>query len=243
MQFRIEFCFRILMDTVFYAVNLVGLRLIFEHTKVLAGWDFSQACLFLAMFLVIDGIFMTVFSANMWLLPIAINKGELDYYLLRPASSLFFLGLREFSTSSLINLACAIAILAWAIGQQPQPLTTVQLGFMILAILNGALLYTASNFAFILPVFWTHSGRGLANLYFSVTRFIERPDRLYHRLLRLLLRTLLPLGLIASVPAELILDGFSWSLLLWWVVGSVGYYAAVLGCWRYALRFYSSASS
>jgi ABC-2 type transport system permease protein len=106
------------MDTVFYAVNLVGLRLIFEHTKVLAGWDFSQACLFLAMFLVVDGIFMTVFSANMWLLPIAINKGELDYYLLRPASSLFFLGLREFSSSSLINLACAIGILAWAIGQQ-----------------------------------------------------------------------------------------------------------------------------
>ena len=45
---------------------------------------------------VADAIHMTVFSNNMWWFPIFINRGDLDYYLIRPVSSLFFLSLRDY---------------------------------------------------------------------------------------------------------------------------------------------------
>ena len=62
---------------------------------------------------------MTVFANNMWWLPIAVNRGDLDYYLVRPVSSLFFLSLREFAANSFLNLLLATGILVWALARYP----------------------------------------------------------------------------------------------------------------------------
>ena len=243
MQFRFDFFFRIFMDSFFYLVNLAAFWLIFQHTDKLAGWSFAQSCFFISVFFVVDALFMVFFSSNLWWFPFLINKGDLDFYLLRPVSTLFFLMLREFSPNSVVNLATAIGILIVAASHLDQSLGLGEWAFVAVAIVNGTLLYVTANLAFVLPIFWTHSGRGMVNLYFSATRLIERPDAIYHKSLRFFLRTLLPFSMIATVPAELVFTGFPITLFSQWLVISLCFYAAVYGAWRIGLRNYSSASS
>src|SRR5258708_2566125 len=88
MEFRVDFFFKIVMDLIFYAVNLLFFRLIYLQTPVLGGWDGHQIMLFVSGYLVIDAVFMTMFAGNLWMLTMFINRGDLDYYLVRPVSSL-----------------------------------------------------------------------------------------------------------------------------------------------------------
>src|SRR5690606_30770987 len=91
MQFRFDFFFRIIMDCIFYLVNILFYKVLFEHTGGIGGWTESQVLIFTSSFLMMDAIQMTITSNGVWMIPNLVNKGELDYYLLRPVSSLFFL--------------------------------------------------------------------------------------------------------------------------------------------------------
>jgi ABC-2 type transport system permease protein len=107
LEFRIDFFFRIAMDIMYYFVNIALFKILLLHTPLIAGWNEEQMMVFVGCYLLVDAFHMTVFSSNMWWLPYYINRGELDYYLIRPVSPLFFLSLREFSANSFINLIIA----------------------------------------------------------------------------------------------------------------------------------------
>ena len=65
---------------------------------------------------------MTFFANNMWKLPLAVNRGDLDYHLVRPVSTLFFVSLRDFAANSFVNLLMAVGVLVWAVSVHPTPL-------------------------------------------------------------------------------------------------------------------------
>ena len=104
MEFRLDFYFRIVMDGVWYAVNLAFFLAIYRHTALLGGWTEDQVIVFAAGVFVADGVHMTVFSNNMWWFPVLVNRGDLDYHLVRPVSSLFFVSLRDFAANSFVSM-------------------------------------------------------------------------------------------------------------------------------------------
>ncbi|MEN8141540.1 MAG: ABC-2 family transporter protein [Thermodesulfobacteriota bacterium] len=243
MEFRLDFFFRVVMDTVFYLVHIIFFAIIYRHTALVGGWNYDQVLIFVCGFFVADALHMTVVANNLWHLPEYINKGDVDYHLVRPVSSLFFLSVRDFAANSFVNLLIALGLLGWAIGRYPGSFSPGQLLFYGLLIINGAYLYYLIHLLFILPVFWTHSARGFEAIFYSVKQFAERPDRVFHGPVRLLLVSLLPFLLIASYPAHVLLGDFNWSTMTHIVLVSLALTLLVLMVWRLGLRSYSSASS
>ena len=243
MEFRVDFFFRVVMDTVFYLVHIAFFKIIYRHTALIGGWDFDQVLIFVCGFFLADAIHMTVAANNLWYLPQYINKGELDYYLVRPVSSLFMLSVRDFAANSFMNLLIAAGLLTWALARTPLSFGWPQLALYLLFIINGAYLYYVIHLFFILPVFWTHSGRRFEAVFYAVKQFAERPDRIFHGPIRLLLVTLLPFLLIASYPARILLDGIRYHHLLHLCLASICLTLLLLLGWRRGLRVYSSASS
>lgn len=243
MEFRVDFFFRIVMDAAFYAVQIAFFTVLYRHTALLGGWDYDQALVFACGFFLIDALHMTIFANNMWWLPIFVNKGDLDYYLVRPVSSLFFLSLRDFAANSFVNLLLAIVLLAWALGRYPLPLEPLNILVFTILLCTGALLYWLIHLSFLIPVFWLHSNRGLGETFYVIEKYSERPDRIFHGWLRRLLVTVLPFSLLASFPTTLLFDGVT-PRLLGHVLGVTAlFFVAVRGFWHLALRNYSSASS
>jgi ABC-2 type transport system permease protein len=243
MEFRLDFLFRIIMDIIYYAVNIAFFKILYSHTALLGGWTESQIMIFVATYLVVDAINMTVFSNNMWWLPLLVNKGDLDYYLVRPVSSLFFVSVRDFAANSFLNLVIAVGIFIWSIVQYDGAFTFSQLLLHSALIINGTSLYYLMYLLFLMPVFWTHSSKGFASIFFIFARFMERPDRIYVGIPRLILTTVLPFTMIASFPSRLLLEGFSASILANILLVTTGVWVVVLYLWRFCLRAYSSASS
>ena len=243
MEFRVDFFFRIFMDLLFYAVNIAFFKILFLHTNLLAGWNESQAMVFVAGFLFVDALNMTIFSNNLWWIPTLVNKGDLDYYLVRPVSSLFFLTLREFAANSFLNLLMTVGILYWAITSYTGVFTYWQVFAFILFLLVGTVTWAFLHLIFILPVFWTHSGRGLSNIFYSIGRVSEKPDRIFNGWARKIFTTVLPFSVINSFPARLIVEEFSWSVVFHIISVTTAVCIILALLWRYSLRSYSSASS
>ncbi|MDZ4676516.1 MAG: ABC-2 family transporter protein [Oligoflexia bacterium] len=243
MEFRIDFFFRIIMDLLYYVVNLAFFHILYKHTPALAGWREPEMMVFVSVYLLIDAINMTLFSNNMWILPSLVNKGDLDYYLIRPVSSLFFLSLREFAFNSFINLIIALGIVAWAFMNYPHPISFFQIIFFFFNVCVGTLLYFSVRLITLLPVFWTHSARGFDALFWPMTRFMERPDRIFNGWTRVLFITVLPFSLMASYPARLFLDQFDPLIFLHLISAAIIYFLLLIWAWNRALKVYSSASS
>lgn len=243
MEFRVDFFFRILMDVVFYATQIAFFAVIYGHTQELGGWSLDQTLIFISGFFMVDALHMTLFSNNMWMLPILVNKGDLDYYLLRPVSSLFFLSLREFAANSFLNLLIAFGLWSWALYSYSEPLSVGRVALYLLLLLNGTLLYYILNIVFLIPVFWLHSARGLGEVFFSLAHYAERPERIFTGYMRRLLISLVPFSLIASRPAQQLFDGPDAMTLLHLATVTAFGFAFLLWFWHRALRSYSSASS
>jgi ABC-2 type transport system permease protein len=231
------------MDICYYGAGLGFFHLLFLHTEAIAGWDIHQMRVFVAAYILVDALNMTLFSNNLWWMPFLVNKGDLDYYLVRPVSSLFFLSLREFAFNSFLNLICAAGIAVWALNAYPEPLGWGHIAAFLFLVFAGTLLYYCVHLLVILPMFWTHSGQTLHSLFYNLSRFMERPDRIYKGWMRLLLTVALPFGLMASFPTRILLEPFDPWVLAQFLGVLIGFFGLIGLVWRAGLRAYASASS
>jgi ABC-2 type transport system permease protein len=210
---------------------------------MIGGWNQEQMMIFVASYLLLDAISMTIFSSNMWWLPYFINKGELDYYLIRPVSPLFFLSLREFSVGSFINLLIASSFFLYSLMNYSVSFSFLEFVLLCLLIMNGVLIYYCCQMIMVLPVFWTQSAKGFMDLFYSMGQAMERPDRIYKGAMRVLFTTIIPFSLIASFPVRIFLEGAEWKTMLHLTIVSVFFWWLLLKLWNKGLRTYSSASS
>lgn len=243
MEFRVDFLFRVIMDVVFYLISLAFFSLLFRHTSELAGWDLDQVYVFVASVFFVDALHMTVVASNYWTLPDLINRGDLDYYLVRPVAPLFFLSLREFAANSFLNLLIAIGILTWALLRLPGELGAAAIALHVGLLFVGTYLHTLLYLLFLIPVFWLHHAEGSRSLFYGIELLGERPHLIYRGWLRRTLLSLAPFALIVSYPTQLLFEGATLSGLGHIALVTVGLTIVTRLCWNRALTAYSSASS
>ena len=243
MEFRVDFYFRVGMDAIWYAVNLAFFTILFRHTGILGGWNFDQVLVFAGAVFVADAVHMTVFANNLWWLPIFVNRGDLDYYLVRPVSSLFMLSLRDFAANSFLNLLMAVGVLVWALARYPGPLGAGPVLVFLALLAAGALLHYVTHVFFLVPVFWLHTPGGVREIYWSIQSLSTRPHRIFTGWLRRLLVSVLPFALIVSFPTQALFEGATPRLLLHVAAVLSAAWVAMVLFWRRGLRAYASASS
>ncbi len=242
-EFRLDFFFRVVMDCIYYAISVAFFAILYSRTGLLGGWTVDQTFVFVSGYMLVDALHMTLFANNLWMLPVFVNKGDLDYYLVRPVSSLFFLSVREFAANSFLNVVIAGGLVVWSIWRYPEPLGAVRVTIFVALLLNGAFIMYLLRLVFIIPVFWIQSNRGLDELNWSMEKLGERPHQIYSGWLRGILLTLVPFALLSSVPSHVLFSGPSIEHLANVLGVTVALFAAVVTMWRRALRSYSSASS
>tara|TARA_Y100000768_G_scaffold388765_1_gene386944 strand:+ start:25044 stop:25775 length:732 start_codon:yes stop_codon:yes gene_type:complete len=243
MEFRFDFFFRFFMDVVFYIIQFLFFGVIYLHTDLLGGWNQEQMTVFVAGFIFVDALHMTLFASNGWWFPIYINRGDLDYHLTRPVSTFFFICFKEFAANSFLNLILASSILIYALISYSAPLSLIKLFVYFLLLLNGTFLYFMVMILFLIPVFWNGSPRGFIDVFFSAEKIYQRPDGIFHGLFKRFFITILPFSVVASYPTRFLIDENWAPPLIEIVIASIFIYILVMFFWKLGLKNYSSASS
>jgi ABC-2 type transport system permease protein len=247
LQFRIDGIFRIIMDLCFYGVTFLFFELVFLHTSTFGGLVPWQMRIFVASYLLVDSLRMALFVDNFDDLRHLVAKGGFDYYLIRPVSSLFLVSFKDVNPASLFNVFVAGSLLLTTLVIAPEKYSFFSYLLFAILLLNGLLVFYLLHLFTSIIVFWTGSPDGLEPLFYIGKRFAERPHSIYSPLIRGVLLTVIPYGLIASVPTEAILSVKTIHQATQFLLTSLS--VTVVGCficrwlWCLALKNYSSASS
>ena len=241
LEYRLNFLLAALSSFGGLVGSLFGLFLFYQNGYTFQGWSWEQALVVLGFFTLMQGFSSTFLAPNLNRIVRHIQQGTLDFVLLKPIDSQFWLSTHTLSPWGLPDLIFGLILLGYAGGRLGLkggdgllgviPLT---FGFLILYSLWFMLGATSIWFVKIYNV--TEVLRGLM----EAGRF---PMVAYPTAFRFFFTFVVPIAFLTTVPAEVILGRGDPA----WTIGAGCLALALLYIsrlfWRFALRFYTSASS
>jgi ABC-2 type transport system permease protein len=242
LEFRMNFVVRILTDIFWYLAQIVTFEVLYQHTEKIGDWNVYQTRVFLGLLFVIDAIYMIVFSDGLDQLTEKVRKGDLDLLLTKPVNSQFIVSCQRANTAIFGNLLMALAWLGWSLGRLPD-FSWSRLSWLFIMVPAGLTVYYTMRFFFSSFAVILARSENLQFLWWQIYRLGTRPDSIYFPWLKYVLLTALPVGMIASVPARVIMEPGQTHLILWglFLIPSLIYFSNRF--WKFCLKFYTSASS
>lgn len=242
LEFRMNFLTRIVTDVFWYAAQVVTFEVLYRHTERIGDWSLEQTRVFLGILFVIDAIYMIVLHDNFEKLSDRVRKGELDLILAKPVNSQFMVSLQRSATALLGNLSIAIAWLIFSLWQL-EGFNWMRLGWLLLLIPSGVTVLYCCRFLFASSAVIFTKADSMQFIWYQLYKLGMRPDSIYAPWIKFFLLSLFPVAVIASVPARALLDPPAIHIYGWAVLLSVILLYLSTKYWRFALRYYSSASS
>lgn len=242
MEYRMNFVTRIAIDIFWYVAQILTFEVLFMHTKTIGDWNVYQSRVFLGILFVADSIFMIIFHDNLDNFSEKVRKGDLDLLLAKPINSQFLISLQKATTANFGNLLMGLGWLTWSLSQLDN-LVPARILWLLILIPIGCLIQYCMKFFFATSACIFAKSDNLHFLWYQVYRLGMRPDSMYFPWLRWLILSVVPVGFIASVPANAVFGLASTTLILWSIVLTSGLLYSTHLFWNFALKHYSSASS
>lgn len=226
-------------------LTLVFFQAIYLHTSILAGWNYSEILVLAASYFSIEAIVLVTFHRNLiYWFPQRLRDGTFDGLLTKPISPLFYTSFKIIDAFDITASSVSVALLWWYIfSKQIISPTFFEIGlFIFLSVI--AVIFVFSLLLIVASTsFWTITATGAGRLFESVFRAARFPGDIFKGPARIALLYTLPIGLIISVPADVLRGKFAWAHIIYLFIFTAVLSIAAFKFWHFALRRYSSASS
>lgn len=242
LEYRANFFSRIMTDVFWYIAQIMTFEVLYQHTEKIGDWNVYQMRVFLGLLFVIDALYMIFIHENLENISEKVRKGDLDLLLAKPVNSQFMLTLQKANTAIFGNLLLGSGWLIYALRGLPDFHYVRLLWLVILVPCSLVVVYSIRFMFSASAVIFTRS-ENLQFLWWQVYRLGMRPDSMYNPYLKYVLLSILPVGVIISIPARALLNPPDLYYLLWPLVLAPILIYATHRFWNFALKFYSSASS
>jgi ABC-2 type transport system permease protein len=241
LEYRLNFLIASLSSLGNLTGSLFGLFLFYRTGYTFQGWSWEEALVILGIFTLLQGVSATFLVPNLNRIVGHVQQGTLDFVLLKPISSQFWLSSRSISPWGMPDLIFGIVLIAYAgsklgLGLNNYLISAIPIFFGIMSLYSLWFMLGATSIWFVKIYNVTEVLRGLL----EAGRF---PMVAYPAAYRFFFTFIVPVAFLTTVPAEAMLGRSQ-------VVWLVGAGALALGLllasgifWRFALRFYTSASS
>lgn len=243
LEYRTNFIVRVITDVIWYATQLSVFEVIYKHTTQLGEWNVDNTRVFMGVLFCVDAVYMILFWESLDGLSQRVRNGELDMLFTKPVNSQFMVSTKKLSSSYVINFMIAFSWLIYAIAKMPGEFNYYQLLWLILLIPCAVLITYSCRFFFASCSIIFVNSENLNYIWYQFYRMGSRPNSIYPVWLRYILLSIVPVGFIVSIPAEVILhQERAWKVIPMVLVTSL-FLFLTSAFWRWALKHYSSASS
>ncbi len=241
LEYRLNFLLATLSSLGGLAGSLFGLFLFYRTGYEFPGWHWEQALIIVGIFTLFQGFSGTFLAPNLNRIVRHIQQGTLDFILLKPIDSQFWLSTHTLSPWGLPDLVLGLIVILYAgarlqIGWIDYGLSLIPLGFGFLILYSLWFMLGATSIWFVKIYNVTEVLRGLL----EAGRY---PMAAYPAGYRVFFTFVVPVAFLTTVPAEMLLGRGSWG----WTAASgalaIALFFAARRFWLFALRFYTSASS
>jgi ABC-2 type transport system permease protein len=243
LEYRTNFLINAGQSVFWFFWSVFGLGIFFNHSSSIGGWSYNEALIVVGLYTGFNGFISAILRPNIARIVEHIQKGTLDFILLKPVDSLFISSLREIAIWRLVDMllgglviVVALIRLEWQVG--------------ILALLLFALLVAAAVIIvyslwviLITAAFWWVRVDNITEIFNAAFEAGRYPVQIFPRWMQASLTFFIPIAFITTVPAAGLIGRLSWHYALYAGLLSTLLLTIAVRFWRFALRHYTSASS
>ncbi|NEP08665.1 MAG: ABC transporter permease [Symploca sp. SIO2C1] len=241
LEYRLNFAIAALSSLGSLIGNLFGLFLFYRTGYTFEGWNWEEALVLLGIFTLLQGFSTTFLVPNLNRIVDHVEQGTLDFVLLKPISSQFWLSFRTLSPWGLPDLLFALILISYA-GRRLD-LTFSNYLLSLVPLFFGLVILYSIWFILGATSIWFVKIYNVTEVLRNLLQAGRFPMVAYPTVYRFFFTFLVPVAFLTTVPAEAMLGR---TQIIWVVVGGVlalGLLVASSLFWQFAMRFYTSASS
>lgn len=245
LNFKANFLLWLAVELLWFCGQIVFFGIIFGNVDRIGDWTKWQVVLLIGTHQMISQLFQAFFFMNVANIPELVRTGKLDSMLVLPIDSQFAASTKQFGLDSLLNAFLGAIVVAVSL-RNLQIVPSVQsIALYTVAVAFGIAIHYSIMLALAAVSFWIIRAQGLVYGYFNFLQVARYPDAIFPRLFRFIFSWVVPVIIVANIPARLLvrpLDQPLWLMFHLAIAGTIALVGARL-FWRFALRHYSSASS
>lgn len=239
---RVNFYISLIATILWTLAYVIFIEVIFGHIDNLSGWDKGQILILMSFFYLFQNFGNIFFRDNFEDFGEALRKGELDFALTRPSSPYLLLFFKKIRFDLLATMIVNVVLFVYAFSQLQSPLSPM---FFVLG-----MVYTGISLAFFFFfllflttfTFWLQKNETINTIIWNLLQVSRYPRQMYQDIAKIIFIFIIPLALLASLPAEIALN-FPAGLMISYFVGITIFFGIVsMKFFQYGLKKYTSAS-
>jgi ABC-2 type transport system permease protein len=244
MSFKGNFILWIIVELLWFGLQLSLFGVLFSQTKVIGTWTFWQVVLLVGASTFIQQVFQAFFLVNCTNLSELVRTGKMDFLLALPINTRFVVSLRQVDLGGFVNASFGVVVMGYAAHRLQLHPTFVQLlGFAVLCVV-GILIHYSLMFMLAAISFWTVRAQGIVWGYYNLFNIARMPDEAFRGVFKAVFTFALPVLLVSNVPVRVLADKLTSPLSLLLLLGLGIVWATISEWfWRLSLRRYTSAST
>lgn len=242
MMYRANFVMFVAMDIGFMAVNVVFFVILYTNVTTIGGWTFHQTLMLVGSVGLVREAAYLLFRQGFLELGDYVRTGQFDVLLVKPVRPNVHLGFRHVSlTESLGEGLMGAGLVAYGFARVDVGWTVVPLYLGLLGV--SLVIYYAFCLLINSAVFWIIKSQELNTIVYTFMETARYPRDIYRGLGKAILTFVIPVSLIATVPASVLAGRSDWGLIGLAIGVAAGMMALATVVWNVSIRHYSSASS
>lgn len=225
------------------AFQFIWIQLLTIQTKSAFGWSKDELVILAILYVIVIGIFHFLFTRNFDRFSTTIDRGELDFLLLKPIDSQFTATCFFISYPNLLRSILGVILLVVYLNLRHivLPLHGI-VGFFVFIGFGIVLLYSLWLFYTTLLI-WFPRLTNIIDFLYTINGMARYPTRMIQEMRNFIIIFLLPFSLTIASPVRVLVRGTLQGDVFGLVALSCGMFVFTRFFWKFALRHYTSASS
>jgi len=244
---QLEYQLNFLIELLAMFGTLLGsifiLSLFFTGGRQLGDWTWESALVIQGVYTFLDGLTNALLRPNLTEIVNYVREGTLDYVLLKPIDSQFWLSVKKFSFAGLPEIILGLSIAFWAAIKSATSFSLYSISVFIVSIIIGFVILYSVWFLIAASSIWFVKTWNATEVLRALLAAGRYPISAYPVVLRFIFTVILPVAFLTTFPAEAILGELKYNILFFGLILSSLFFVFSRLFWKFALKHYTSASS
>jgi len=244
---ELEYKTNIIIDLITAFFSLLGslflLSIFSKNSGYIGGWKFEQALIIQSIYTILNGITNTWFNPNLTEIVKHVREGTLDFVLLKPIDSQFFISSKKINPSGFLEILLGFCLLFYCININQINLNLSFICFFLITLFCSiGILYSLWFFISTTTIWFvkTWNATEVLRSFLYIGRF---PLTSFSFSLRIFFSIVIPITFITTIPSEIFLGiAEKWEIFLEITISGIFLFTS-RRFWLFALKYYTSASS
>lgn len=243
MTYRASFFLSMFLVSIESLTVFVANTLLFKHINSIAGWSYHDMLVLIGVFMTMHAVSWLIFRAGVNQLDQLINRGDLDWMLVKPADTQFLATMSSIDHDDAARSLVGFAMIFMGLHGRADLHILPLLPLFIITLMCGQVILYSISLSIKSISFTSIQGWATNAIYFRFLDLARYPTDIYQGIMRVVYTFVFPLAFIVTIPTKALLGKLTISYFILAILLAALMFIICRLIWKAALRKYSSASS